>query len=186
MSPNVSLEEVKSGLRRALTWHGDRPDRHRYADVTGWWRRPELLANLGPALAGLFADRPPTVVIGPESRGCLLGPLVALHLGVGFVEVRKNRAGCIDSDAWLRRTTPPDYRDRHLSLGFRRRLVGGGDRALFVDDWIETGGQAHGARLLTEDAGATWLGAATVVDALRGNRVRRELDVRSLLHLREL
>ncbi|WP_328615562.1 phosphoribosyltransferase family protein [Amycolatopsis sp. NBC_00355] len=186
MSGDVWLEEVKSGLRGAFTWHGDRTDRHRYADVTGWWRRPDLLGHLGPALAHLFAGEHPTVVLGPESRGCLLGPLVALHLGVGFVEVRKDRVASSDSDAWLRRTTPPDYQDRHLTLGFRRNLVGGGDRVLFVDDWIETGGQAHGAHLLVEDAEATWIGAATVVDALSGNQVRRHLNVRSLLHVREL
>ncbi len=180
------VEEVKSGLRRAFTWRGDRTDEDYYADVTGWWRRPELLAGLGPALAGLFAGRPPTVVLGPESRGCLLGSLVALHLGVGFVEVRKDRGPAADSEAWLHRTTPPDYRDRHLSLGFPKHLLGGGDRVLFVDDWIETGGQAQSARLLTEDAEATWLGAATVVDGLRSNQVRRQLNVRSLLHVREL
>ncbi|MFB9690954.1 adenine phosphoribosyltransferase [Amycolatopsis plumensis] len=186
MYSDVRLEEVKSGLRRAFAWRGDRTDENWYADVTGWWRRPELLAGLGPALARLFADRPPTVVLGPEASGCLLGPLVALHFGVGFVEVCKNRGTPVDSDAWLRRTTPPDYQDRHLSLGFRRRLVGSGDRVLFVDDWIETGGQAHVAHLLTQDAEATWLGAATVVDALDSARVRRHLNVRSLLHVREL
>ncbi|MDQ7809478.1 phosphoribosyltransferase family protein [Amycolatopsis sp. A133] len=186
MSGDVWLEEVKAGLCEAFTWRGDRTDRHRYADVTGWWRRPELLGKLGPALARLFAGKQPTVVLGPESRGCLLGPLVALSLDVGFVEVRKHEAASGDSDAWLRRTTPPDYRDRHLRLGFRKQLVDGGDRVLFVDDWIETGGQAHGARLLTQDAEATWLGAATVVDALDSNQVRRQLNVRSLLHIREL
>ncbi|GAB3165267.1 phosphoribosyltransferase family protein [Amycolatopsis stemonae] len=182
----MQREEVKSGLRAAFAWRGDRPDRHRYADVTGWWRRPDLLRCLGPALAQLFAGERPTVVLGPESRGCLLGPLVALSLDVGFVEVRKDRTGSSDSDAWLRRTTPPDYRDRHLTLGFRKSLVDSGDRVLFVDDWMETGGQASGAHLLTQDAGATWLGAATVVDALTGNRLRRHLNVRSLLHVREL
>ncbi|WP_254896860.1 adenine phosphoribosyltransferase [Amycolatopsis sp. Hca4] len=139
MSADVRLEEVKSGLRRAFAWRGDRSDEYRYADITGWWRRPELLAGLGPALAELFAERPPTVVLGPESSGCLLGPLVALHFGVGFVEVTKNRGTSVDSDAWLRRTSPPDYQDRHLNFGFRRHLLGGGDRVLFVDDWIETG-----------------------------------------------
>jgi adenine phosphoribosyltransferase len=182
----VWLEEVKSGLRGAFTWHGDRTDQHRYADVTGWWRRPGLLRHLGPALAHLFAGEQPTVVLGPESRGCLLGPLVALHFGVGFVEVRKDRVPSSDSDAWLQRTTPPDYQDRHLTLGFRKSLIDSGDRVLFVDDWIETGGQAHGAHLLVGDAGATWIGAATVVDALSGNQARRRLNVRSLLHVREL
>jgi adenine phosphoribosyltransferase len=45
---------------------------------------------------------------------------------------------------------------------------------------------ALGAHLLTQDAEATWLGAATVVDALDSNQVRRHLSVRSLLHIREL
>ena len=177
---------MKSGLRSAFTWRGDRTDQHRYADVTGWWRRPDLLGHLGPAMAHLFAGEQPTVVLGPESRGCLLGPLVALRFDVGFVEVRKDRVASSDSDVWLQRTTPPDYQDRHLTLGFRKNLVGSGDRVLFVDDWIETGGQADGAHLLVEDAGATWIGAATVVDALSSNQVRRHLNVRSLLHVREL
>ncbi len=180
------LEEVKSGLRDAFTWHGDRTDQHRYADVTGWWRRADLLGHIGPALGHLFAGGQPTVVLGPESRGCLLGPLVALHFDVGFVEVRKGRVASSDSDAWLQRTTPPDYQDRHLTLGFRKSLVTSGDRVLFVDDWIETGGQAAGAHLLVEDAAATWIGAATVVDALSSNQARRQLNVRSLLHVREL
>ncbi|OXM48891.1 phosphoribosyltransferase family protein [Amycolatopsis alba] len=123
---------------------------------------------------------------GCRTRGCLLGPLVALHFDVGFVEVRKDRVASSDSDVWLQRTTPPDYQDRHLTLGFRKSLVTSGDRVLFVDDWIETGGQANAAHLLVEDAEATWIGAATVVDALHSNQVRRQLNVRSLLHVREL
>ena len=105
---------------------------------------------------------------------------------VGFIEVRKDRATSCDSDAWLRRTTPPDYRDRHLTLGFRRNLLDSRDRVLLVDDWIDTGGQALGTYLLTQDVKATWLGVATVVDALSSNEVRRRVNVRSLLHVREL
>ena len=112
---------------------------------------PAAAVNGLRSLAGAGAK----LVIGPQSSGCLLGPLVALHLHVGFVEVRKDRGPSGDSDAWLRRTTPPDYQDRHLSLGFRKRLITGGDRVLFVDDWIETGGQAHSAHLLTQDAEAS-------------------------------
>jgi adenine phosphoribosyltransferase len=179
-------ESLKVLLRRGFTWRSDRTDATGYADVTSWWRRPELLRALGPALAGLFADTEPTVVVGPESRGSLLGPLVAVRLGVGFVEVRKDHGSVTDSDAWLLRTTPPDYCDRHLSLGFRKGLISGGDRVLFVDDWIDTGGQAVGTHAVVADAEATWLGAATIVDGLRGNEVRRRLNVRSLLHVRDL
>lgn len=91
-----------------------------------------------------------------------------------------------DSEAWFKRTTPPDYRDRHLSLGFPKSLLPAGEQVLFIDDWIDTGGQALGARGLVEDAGATWLGAAVVVDALHESQIRRDLTVRSLLRNREL
>lgn len=177
---------MKARLRSAFVWRGDRTDEQRYADMTGWWRQPDLLRDLGPALARLFEDMRPTVVLGPESRGCLLGPLVALALGVGFVEVRKDHAASCDSDAWLRRLTPPDYRDRHLVLGFRRNLLDSHDRVILVDDWVDTGGQALGTLSLVQDAKATWLGVAAVVDALSSNEVRRRLNVRSLVHLRDL
>jgi hypothetical protein len=85
----------------------------------------------------------------------MLGALVALELGVGLIEVRKDpdRQQLADSDAWLSQTTRPDYRDRHLSLGFRRGLLQSGDRVVFVDDWIETGSQALAIQGLVEAAG---------------------------------
>lgn len=167
-------------------WRGDSTDRSRWADVSGWWRDAALLRALGPALADLFSEERPTVVVGPQSRGMLLGALVAAHLGVGFVEIRKDSGPSADSDAWRVRTTPPDYRDRHLTLGFPRHLVTSGERVLFVDDWIASGGQALGTRGLVRDAGAAWLGAAVIVDGLEDARVRRELSVRALLHQRVL
>lgn len=54
-----------------------------------------------------------------------------------------------------------------------------------VDDWIETGAQATAVDRLVEDAGASWVGVAVVVDATTA-AVRRDLAVRSLLSVREL
>lgn len=173
-------------LLQHFQWRGDSTDRSRWADVSGWWRDATLLQSLGPALADLFSSERPTLIVGPQSRGMLVGALVATHLGVGFVEIRKNSGPSADSDAWRTRTTPPDYRDRHLSLGFPRHLVTSGERVLFVDDWIATGGQASGTRALVTDAGATWLGAAVIVDGLQDARLRRDLSVRALLHQRVL
>lgn len=173
--------DIRDRLKARFVWRGDRTDEHRLADVTGWWRDPEVLAELGPALAALGVSTGPSLVLGPQSRGAMLGALVAGCLQVGLVEVQKEPAPLADSDAWLTRTTPPDYRDRHLTLGFRRDLIRAGERVLFVDDWIETGGQA-----LVEAAGATWCGAALLVDGLSDARIRRDLQVRSLLHVREL
>lgn len=128
----------------------------------------------------------PTVVVGPVSRGSLLGALTAAALGIGFVEMRKQRGSSVDSDRWVWRTTAPDYRDRQQVFGFPRRLVRAGDRVLMVDDWAETGATAVVGRGLVEDCGARWIGAACIVDGLTEPRLRHELPLRALLDVRQL
>ena len=181
---DASPATVRAELLRAFTWRDSAGEQ--YADITGWWRDAGLLSLLGPALARLFPEAEPTVVLGLDSRGSLVGPLVALHLGLGFVEVRKNRTPAGDNDQWVRRTTPPDYHDRHLELGFRRSLIRSSDRVLVVDDWIATGSQARTVRAMVDEIGATWAGFGCIVDALDDSRIRRDLRLRSLLHLRDL
>jgi adenine phosphoribosyltransferase len=125
-------------------------------------------------------------VLGPQSRGALLGALVALELGVGLVELRKEPSPATDSDRWLIARTPPDYQDRQLELGARRDHLIASHRVLLVDDWVATGGQLIAARALVEQASATWCGAAVIVDGLRDSRLRRDLDVRCLTRSRDL
>jgi adenine phosphoribosyltransferase len=126
------------------------------------------------------------VVLGPVSRGSLLGALTAAALGVGFVEMRKAMGSAVDGDRWVWRTTAPDYRDRQQVFGFRRQLLRPGDRVLMVDDWIDTGATALAARGLVADCGARWIGAACIVDALTEPQLRHELPVRALLDVRQL
>ena len=135
-------DDLRDRLSASFTWRGDRTDPDLRADVTRWWRDGSILAELGPALAGLFPSAEPTVVMGPQSRGSLLGVLTAVSLGVGFAEVRKDPEHAADSDSWWEVSTGPDYQDRSLRLGLRRSLLRSGDRVLFVDDWIATGTQA--------------------------------------------
>lgn len=126
------------------------------------------------------------MVLGPVSRGSLVGALTAAALGVGFVEMRKAAGSAVDSDRWVSRTTAPDYQDRQQVFGFRRRLVRPGDRVLMVDDWADTGATAVVARALAADCGARWIGAACIVDGMMDPRLRHELPLRSLLDIRRL
>lgn len=136
-------------------------------------------------MAALYDDEP-TVVIGPVSRGSLVGAVTAMALGVGFVEIRKNQAAAMDSDRWVRRTSGPDYNDRHIEFGFRRELLQPSDRVLMVDDWAATGMTARVARDLVADCAAHWIGAACIVDALTDPRLRHDLPLRGLLDVRQL
>lgn len=179
-------EEFLDDLRASFRWIGDRYDLSYAADPTRWWANPSVLRRLGPVLARPAAEMGATHVLGPTSRGALLGALVALELGVGLVELRKDPEPSTDSDRWLTARTPPDYQDRNLKLGLRRDLLPPGSRALFVDDWIDTGGQAVAARRIVEAAEATWCGASVIVDALADAQLRRILDVASIFRLRDL
>jgi adenine phosphoribosyltransferase len=117
-----------------------------YYDPSRWWLDAELMTEIVAGLADAHRDSDPTVVIGIESRGQMLGALVAIELGVGFVEIRKNKHPLGVGEPLLRQTTPPDYKERGLVLTMRRAVVHARDRALLVDDWIVTGAQATGAR----------------------------------------
>ncbi|WP_433163385.1 phosphoribosyltransferase family protein [Kribbella sp. CA-247076] len=128
----------------------------------------------------------PTVVVGPVSRGSMLGALTAAALGVGFVEIRKDRGPATDSDRWILRTTGPDYQDRHVVFGFRHNLLKAGDRVLMVDDWADTGATALVARDLVHATGAHWIGAACIVDALTNPHLRHNLPLRSLINIHRL
>lgn len=178
--------DLLDDLRTAFRWRSDKLDANYAADPTGWWAGASILRRLGPAMARPAAALLPTHVLGPTSRGALLGALVAVELGVGLVELRKDPEPSTDSDRWLTARTPPDYQDRNLKLGLRRDLLPPGSRVLFVDDWIDTGGQAVAARQIVRQARATWCGASVIVDALADARLRHDLEVSCIFRDRDL
>jgi adenine phosphoribosyltransferase len=173
------VPDLRTRLRIGFHWRGG-PD-VAFADITEWWRDPAVLRELPPAVAALVPGAP-TVVLGPASRGTLLGALVAAHLGVGLVEVRKNDRVALHSAFYTHRTLPEDYHEGGAALSFRRALVRPADRVLCVDDWVESGAQAAAIHSMVTEIGATWLGLAGVVDDLpAGSPLRAALGVRSLL-----
>ncbi|MEA2151365.1 MAG: adenine phosphoribosyltransferase [Solirubrobacteraceae bacterium] len=156
-----------------------------YYDPSRWWLDASLMADTVAGLADLHREGHPTAVAGVESRGQMLGALVARHLGIAFVEIRKNKHPLGVGEQLLRQTTPPDYKERGLVLAMRRGLLGARDRVLLVDDWIATGAQATAARALVDDAGATWVGVSVIVDGAPA-AYRQALGVRSLVRAGQL
>lgn len=172
---------LTSRLVGSFRWFDPGPaSTHLVSDTSGWWRDPVILAGIGPALAEPFRAARPTVVVAPEVTGFLVGPLVAVALGVGFVPAYKETGerripGPV---AWAH--TGPDYRHRRLALGFRERQVTGADRVLLVDDWVDTGAQLVALQRLIRRRGAVPVGAAALV-ASCPPAVSRELRLRALL-----
>jgi adenine phosphoribosyltransferase len=173
-------------LIRLFRWVDPGPaSEHLVSDVSAWWRDPTVLAAIGPALAQPFRADRPTVVLAPEVTGVLLGPLVAVALGVGFVSAHKEGDGRTIAESATRVRTAPDHLGRRLSLGVRDRHLGPGDRVLIVDDWVGTGAQSRALWDIVGARGAEPVGTAAVVADCRP-AVARALRLRALLTAAQL
>lgn len=156
---SVALARARDAVRDATVWDGDR------LATLEWWTDPGVLTRLGPGLRALFPEAVPTWVVGVQSSGYLLAPLVALELGVGMLGVQK----LPEPDGTIRLATAPD-------------AVAPGDSVLLVDDVVESGAQAAAVRDMLVGAGASWLGVATMVTY----RERPDLGVRALFDIEQL
>lgn len=184
--PTDELTSLRRRMAELFIWKMDPETGAKYFNLFPWWREPEVVAGVGNLLAEPFRAASPTVVVGPSSSGHLSGVLAAQSLGVGFCPVRKDRAQLFDSDHWIKALSPPDYKDRHVELSLPKGLLRPSDRVLAVDDLIDTGGQLLALQRLVEGAGATWLGAAVLVDNLKESQPRRQLNLKSVFHIRDL
>ncbi|WP_406073968.1 phosphoribosyltransferase family protein [Micromonospora sp. NBC_01638] len=135
---------------------------HLVSDISGWWRDPAVLAELGPALVAPYRAARPTVVLAPAVTGLLLGPLAATALGVGFVAAHKPGDGRLPAGPLTWAQSPPDYRGRQVDLAVRDRHLGPDDRVLVVDDWVRTGAQLRALYDICAARGAEVLGTAVV------------------------
>ncbi|WP_144670817.1 phosphoribosyltransferase family protein [Arthrobacter sp. U41] len=178
--------DVRHRMAEIFEWKTSPETGSRYFNLFTWWREPDVIAGIGNLLAEPFRAAAPTVVIGPSASGYLTGVLAAASLGVGFCPIPKDAAPSFDSDPWITVTSPPDYKDRHLELGLPKGLIRSGDRVLAVDDLIDTGGQLLALQRLVGEMGATWIGASVLIDNLKENQPRRQLNLKSVFHIRDL
>ena len=60
-----------------------------FKDVTTLFKDAECLSELSDGLYEMYKDAGITKVVGIESRGFIMGPILATRLQVGFVPIRK-------------------------------------------------------------------------------------------------
>lgn len=112
-----------------------------------------------------FNDQRIDIVVGIESRGFILGAVVADRLGAGFALVRK--PGKLPSKC-VRTTYELEYGSDSLEM--HEDAVRPGQRVLIVDDLLATGGTARATLDLVKGLGGTVLGLAFLIEltALNG------------------
>lgn len=106
----------------------------------------EVLHFIADELYGYYKDKGITKVVGVESRGFVLGSILAYKLNAGFVLLRK--PGKLPAD-----TFRVDYALEYGtdSLEIHKDAIEPGDVVLLHDDLLATGGSANAALQLLDN-----------------------------------
>jgi adenine phosphoribosyltransferase len=118
-----------------------------FFDILPLLKDPKHFANLTKELS-MFANTI-DVVAGIEARGLILGSAVALHLGKGFVPLRKK--GKLPG-ATLEESYGLEYGKDTLEI--QEGVLNRGDRVLLIDDVLATGGTLVAGVKLIHQCGA--------------------------------
>ncbi|WP_102784961.1 adenine phosphoribosyltransferase [Thalassospira sp. GB04J01] len=130
-----------------------------FRDITTLFSDADGLRDVIDGFAAEYQDKNIDVIAGIEARGFVIGPAVAVALGIGFVTVRKK--GKLPAE-----TISVEYDLEYGSdvIEIHKDSIKPGQRVLIMDDLIATGGTALGAIDLVEKAGGDVAGCAFIID----------------------
>jgi adenine phosphoribosyltransferase len=148
-----------------------------FKDITTLLKDPALFRRTIDLLTVLCGDRPVDKVVAIESRGFILGGVLASRLGAGFVPVRK--PGKLPAKT-LGTSYALEYGTDTLEI--HEDALDKGERVLIVDDVIATGGTAHAVGELVDRLGAKVVAFAFLVELTFLNG-REKLAGREVLSL---
>ena len=141
----MSLEQLKSAVRNI-------PDFPipgiQFKDVTTLFVEPKQLKDLTRELVYKYKDKGITKVVGIESRGFIMGPIMALELDAGFVAVRK--PGKLPAE-----TIEEEYEKEYGidKIQIHKDALSPDDIVLIHDDLLATGGTMLAAYRLVRKMG---------------------------------
>jgi adenine phosphoribosyltransferase len=177
---NNSLDPVAELLAAVRTVPDFPEPGIQFKDISPLLQDPRLLRLVVDELVRPVKDLNIDKVLGIESRGFILGPMIADRLGAGFVPVRK--AGKLPAET-ISEAYDLEYGSAVVEM--HTDALESDDRVLVHDDVIATGGTAAAAGRIVNRVGATIVGFSFLVelDFLQGRNQLDGLPVFSVLRL---
>lgn len=130
-----------------------------FYDITTLLKNAQAMTAIADELTAYYGDRRITKVVGIESRGFILGGVLAHRLKAGFVPVRK--PGKLPADCFEVKYSL-EYGAN--SLAIHRDAIEQGERVLIVDDLLATGGTAAATVTLVRQLGGEIVGLDFLVE----------------------
>jgi len=149
-----------------------------FRDITTLLKDPMALNQAAAILFEQAKEKGITKVAGIESRGFILGGLLASLLGVGFVPIRK--PGKLPAET-ITETYSLEYGTDSIQIHKDALLPS--DKVLLHDDLLATGGTAKAACNLIEKLGAEVTQISFIIELsfLNGRKKFDGYDVRSII-----
>ena len=142
LSIKMTIDELKDNIRVIEDF--PKPGIH-FQDITTVFMNPDCLKDLSERLYDIYKDKGITKVVGLESRGFIMGGILAERLGAGFVPARKK--GKLPGEKFSE-TYELEYGTDTIEM--HTGSISSEDVVLIHDDLLATGGtMAAASRLVS-------------------------------------
>lgn len=172
----IVLEELKKTVRNIP----DFPIKGiQFKDVTTLFKTKESLSNLTNVLLDQYRGKNITKVVGIESRGFIMGPIMALELGAGFVPIRK--PGKLPAEVYEEEYEKEYGIDK---IQIHKDALDENDVVLLHDDLLATGGTMLAAYNLVKRMGVkeVYINFIIELEQLEGRKLfPAQVEVSSLI-----
>ena len=124
---------------------------------------PALMMKIGEEFARRFSQEGVTKVLTIESSGIAPGVMTALFMNVPLVFARKRKSLTMDND--LLTTQVHSFTKQETNeISVSKKFLSKDDRVLILDDFLANGQAALGLAEIVQQAGATVVGMAIVIE----------------------
>jgi adenine phosphoribosyltransferase len=130
-----------------------------FRDITTFLEKPEVLRAAADTLAEAYGGMGIDKVAVVESRGFLLGGILAYKIGAGLVLIRKK-----GKLPYLKHTVDYSLEYGLDSIEIHQGAVKPGERILLHDDLLATGGTMAAAAELVKRSGGVIVGASFLIE----------------------
>lgn len=151
-----------------------------FKDLTTAFINPDCMRWFKSEMVNAYKDKGITKVLGIESRGFVLAPIVADALNIGFVPIRKK--GKLPADV-IEQSYEKEYGTDTIEI--HRDSLSADDVVMIHDDLLATGGTMKAAVDLVKKFGVkkVYVSFLVALDDLNGESVfDNDVEVLSLVH----